>query len=57
MLTNIPDVLSIKELRSVLHISRSTALKLIHEGMLEAHMIGGKWLVLKEDVEELLKRG
>lgn len=56
MLSHVPDVLNLKELQKILHIGRNTALKLIHEEKLDAHFIAGKWLILREDVEEFLKR-
>jgi excisionase family DNA binding protein len=56
MLCNTPDTLTLKDLQEVLHIGKNTALKLIHENVLAGHLIGGKWLVLREDVEEYIQR-
>ena len=56
MLDNATDTLNLKELQSVLKVGRNTALKLLHDGVIEGHMIAGKWLVLKEDVEEYVRR-
>lgn len=54
MLYNTPDTLTLKELQKVLHVGKNTALKLIHENIITGHLIGGKWLVLREDVEEYI---
>lgn len=54
-LKNTPDVLTLKDLQKVLQIGKNTALKLIHDGDITAHQItGGRWRILKEDVEEYL---
>lgn len=54
MLYNTPDTLTLKELQKVLHVGKNTALKLIHENIITGHLVGGKWLVLREDVEEYI---
>lgn len=56
MLDNTPDVLTLKEMMKVLRVGKNTALKLIHENVIEGHRVGGKWLVFKEDVEEYILR-
>ncbi len=56
MLYNTPDTLTLKELQKVLHVGKNTALKLIHENIITGHLVGGKWLVLREDVEEYIQR-
>ena len=56
MLENTPDTLTVKDLQRVLHIGKNTALRLINENIIEAHKIGGKWVILKEDVIEYIKR-
>lgn len=55
MLYNSQDTLTLKDLQSILHVGKNTALNLIHEGIIEAHKIGGKWLILREDVEEYIR--
>ena len=54
MLPNEPDVLTLKEMQKILHIGKNTALKLIHEGIIEGHWVGNKWLIFKEDVIEYI---
>lgn len=56
MLNNTPDVLTLKEMMKVLRIGKNSALKLIHDNIIEGHRIRGKWLILKEDVEEYILR-
>lgn len=46
----LPEVLSVKDLTSQLQISRSFALKLIHEKRIPAHKIARQWKILKPDV-------
>jgi len=55
MLDNVPDTLTLKDLQKVLHIGKNTALKLIHENIIEGHFIGGKWIVTRRDVEEYIQ--
>ncbi|MBU5682059.1 helix-turn-helix domain-containing protein [Blautia sp. MSJ-9] len=54
MLDNIPDTLTLKELQTVLQIGKNTALKLVHEDVIPGHWVGGKWLFVKEDIEEYI---
>ncbi len=56
MLPNEPDVLTLKEMQKILHIGKNTALKLIHEEIIEGHWVGNKWLIFKEDVIEYILR-
>ena len=56
MLDNVPDLLTLKQLMTVLHIGKNSALSLIHEGQIEGHLIAGKWVVCKEDVIEYILR-
>lgn len=56
ILPNEPDVLTLKEMQKILHIGKNTALKLMHEGIIEGHWVGNKWLIFKEDVIEYILR-
>lgn len=56
MLDYIPDTLTLKELQEVLHIGKNTALDLVHEDFIIGHRIAGKWLFLKEDVIEYIRK-
>lgn len=56
MLENTPDTLTVKDLQRVLHIGKNMSLRLINENIIEAHKIGGKWVIMKEDVIEYIKR-
>ena len=54
-LKNVPDVLTVKDLQRVLKIGKNSALKLLQEGSITAHKIGGKrWRIYKEDLEEYI---
>ena len=56
MLENTPDTLTVKDLQRVLHIGKNMSLRLINENIIEAHKIGGKWVIMKEDVIDYIKR-
>ncbi len=55
MLDNTPDTLTLKELQELLQIGKTSALRLVKEGILIGHKICGKWLFLKEDILEYIK--
>jgi excisionase family DNA binding protein len=48
--------LTLKEMQQVLKIGKNKALELVHDGIIEGHMVGGKWLFLEEDVLEYIQR-
>ncbi|MDD6694966.1 MAG: helix-turn-helix domain-containing protein [Firmicutes bacterium] len=56
MLENTSDILTLKQLMQILHIGKNSALYLIHDNQIEGHMVAGKWLICKEDVEEYIMR-
>ena len=59
MLTNTPDILTLKELQLTLRIGRNQALRLAQENIIPAHKVGkgkGSYRFFKEDVEEYLLR-
>ena len=56
MLENTPDIMTIKEVSKALRCGRTKIMQFIHEGVLDAHFICGKWLVCKADVEEFILR-
>lgn len=56
MLYNVSDVLTLKEMQKILHVGKNTALRLIHEGIIEGHLVANKWLIFREDVEEYIRR-
>lgn len=56
MLDNTPDTLSLKEMMKLLNIGKNTALSLLHENIIEGHKVGGKWLIMKEDIIEYILR-
>lgn len=55
MLDNIPDTLTLKELQEVLQIGKNTALRLVNAGIITGHRVGGKWLIVREDVIEYIQ--
>ena len=56
MLQNAPDVMTVKEAAVVLRCGRTKLLQLIYEGYIEARMICGKYIILKEDLIEFIQR-
>ncbi len=54
MLENVPDLLSLKDLRETLQIGKNSALSLVQNGIIPARKIMGKWRILKEDVIEYI---
>lgn len=56
MLENAPDVLTVKEAASVLRCGRTKMLQLIYDGYIEARMICGKYIILKKDLIEYIRR-
>ncbi len=56
MLKNTPDTLCVKDLMRVLNIGKNSVLKLLQTKALEGHRVAGKWLVLREDLEEFILR-
>lgn len=47
---NYPDVVSIDELKNMLHIGRNTAYKLLNENKIKAIRIGKKFIIPKSSV-------
>ena len=56
MLNNIKDILTLKELRELLHIGKNTALRLVQSGEIEAFRVGKQWRVSKESVAKYIWR-
>lgn len=54
MLTNVPDVLTVKETTKILNCGRTKLMKLIHENIIDAHFVCGKWLIFRTDLEEFI---
>lgn len=54
MLNNYPEILTTKDVCTILHISPHTLYKLIQNKELPARKIGGKYKICKENVLKLL---
>ena len=50
-----PDVVSAKELQTMLHIGRNTAYSLLKSGAVSSIRIGRKYIIPKASVEEFLR--
>lgn len=51
-----PDVVSVNQLRSMLHIGRSTAYSLVQSGAIQTIRIGKKYLIPKSSVIAFAKK-
>lgn len=51
------DLLTLREAAVILKVSYMTALTYAKNGTLKAVMIGGRWRVRSEDLDELAKKG
>ncbi len=56
MLESIPDMMTIKEATQVLWCGRTKLMEYVHDGVIDAYMIAGKWLILREDLVEFVVR-
>ena len=56
MLESIPEMITIKEAAQVLGCGRTKLLEYVHNGVIDAYMIAGKWLILREDLVEFVVR-
>ena len=56
VLDNVADVLTVREAASVLRCGRTKMLQLIYDGYIEARMICGKYIILKEDLIEYIRQ-
>lgn len=55
MLNNVPDILSLKDLTKTLQIGRNSALYLVHNNIIPACKIMGKWRIIKEDLIKYIR--
>ena len=49
------EFLLLEEICSTLHISKSTAYKLIDSGLLPAYKLGGKWQIKAQDLHNYIE--
>ena len=56
MLNSAPDTMTVKEAAKVLRCGRTKLMQLIYDGYIEARMICGKYIILKEDLIEYIRR-
>ena len=54
MLNSAPDTMTVKEAAKVLRCGRTKLMQLIYDGYIEARMICGKYIILKEDLIEYI---
>ncbi|MGN0545198.1 MAG: helix-turn-helix domain-containing protein [Acutalibacteraceae bacterium] len=47
MLNSYPDILTPKDLMSILHLGRNSVYELLHNGVIKARKVGKKYLIPK----------
>lgn len=57
MFDNYPDVVTVKEMQTMLRIGRSTAYKLIGDGVIPSVRIGSSYLITKKNIEKFMSAG
>lgn len=57
MFSDYPDVVSIAELQSMLHIGRNTAYDLLKSGTISSIRVGKRYIIPKTSVIDFLARG
>ncbi len=50
-----PDLLTRSQCQKLLHVSKNTMLKLIHEGYISARIIAGSYRIEKDSLIEFVK--
>lgn len=56
MLNNVPEILTLKEVCTVLKIGKNTALKLLQNSDLQGFRVGNQWRVTKESLFTFIRR-
>lgn len=51
-----PDLLTRSQCQKLLHVSKNTMLKLIHEGYISARVIAGSYRIEKEELITFVKK-
>ncbi len=54
--SEIPCIMTRKECQEILHVSKSTMLKLIKEGAISSSFVAGKFLITRDEVIDFLER-
>lgn len=57
MFDNYPDVVTVKEMQTMLRIGRSTAYKLIGDGVIPSVRISSSYLITKKNIEKFMSAG
>lgn len=53
-MTDIPEVMSVREVKDALHLTQQTIYKLIEGGQLRAVRVGNQWRVYRDSLNELI---
>lgn len=57
MFDNYPDVVTVKEMQTMLRIGRKAAYDLVHNGTIPSVRIGTSYLITKKSIENFLSVG
>ncbi len=52
-----PEHLSVQELTELLGVKKSTIYSWLQQGTIPAYRVGGSWVVLREEVKDLMRSG
>lgn len=52
-----PDTLTVAELAAILRIQVPTAYKWLREGTIPAYKVGSTWVILRDEVKQLIASG
>ena len=53
--TDIPSIMTRKELQEILHISKASAIKLLKNKMIDSFMVGNSYRITKAALEEYIQ--
>lgn len=53
-MTEVPAVMSVRDIRKILDVTQQTVYKLIEEGKLEGFRVGNQWRIYKESFDQLI---
>ena len=57
MFDNYPDVVTVKEMQTMLRIGRKSVYDLVHSGAIPSVRIGASYLIIKKSIENFLSAG
>jgi len=56
MFEKVPDLLTFKQCRELLHIGKNSLLNYLHSGEIDGFKLGSHWRIYKESVIDFIQR-